>query len=184
MFPHFIRPRRAALGLVFAAALSGCDLPPQPTTAEDPPEPGVRTSTRAGPADAAPGTCWGKTASPAVIETVTEQVEIEPARFDDAGNVTVPPVLRTETRQEIVTPRVENWFETPCEEVLTPEFVATLQRALAARGFYQGAADGILTDATRAAVGAYQRAEAGLDSGVLSLDAARALGLVAVPRRP
>lgn len=69
------------------------------------------------------------------------------------------------------------WFEIPCGVERDPAFVASLQRALAARGLHGGAVTGEMDGETRAAVEAYQR-ELGLRSGVLSLAAARALGLV------
>ncbi len=162
-------------------ALWGCET--APVTA-DLPEPGVREATTQGPADAPPGSCWGRTISPAVIETVTEQVQVQPARISPTGEIQSLPVFRTDTRQRIITPRQDNWFETPCADTLTPEFVATLQRALAARGLYGGAIAGVLDDATRAALRRYQIDEGGPDSPVLALATARALGLVPVERTP
>lgn len=137
--------------------------------------------TRNGPEGAPPGSCWGRTVSPAVFETVTEQVQVEPAKVNPDGSVAKLPVYRTETHQEMVVERRDNWFETPCPEVLTAEFVSSLQRALAARDLYSGEITGTLDDATRDAVRRYQRA-GGPQSGVLSLDAARSLGLIAVAR--
>jgi peptidoglycan hydrolase-like protein with peptidoglycan-binding domain len=141
----------------------------------------VLEATRNGPAGAPADSCWGKTVSPAVVQTVEEQVQIKPAKVNADGTIAAPPEYRRTTRQEIVSPRRDNWFETPCDDVLTPEFVATLQRALSARGFYAGVATGLLDTPTRAAVQAFQRDE-GPDSPVLSLAAARKLGLIAVER--
>ena len=117
-----------------------------------------------------------------MIETVTEQVEVTPAKMNPDGSIAKPPVYKTETRQEIVRARVDNWFETPCPDVLTPEFNSSLQRALEVRGFYAGPITGEMDRATRAAVRRYQ-AQEGPNSEVLSLTTARALGLVAVPRQ-
>ncbi len=165
------------------AGLAACDPAAQGPKAEAPPEPGVMEATRNGPVGAAPGTCWGKTVSPAVIETVQTQVQIKPAQVNPDGTVSKPPVYRTENRQEIVVARKDNWFETPCPDVLTPEFVASLQRALQVRGNYVGPATGVLDAPTRAAIQRVQKQE-GLDSAVLSLMTARMLGLVEVPRSP
>ena len=63
------------------------------------------------PEGAPPGTCWGKIVSPALIETVTEQVQVEPAVTAADGTVTRPASFRTETRQRIVTERAVRWFE-------------------------------------------------------------------------
>jgi len=172
---------RVPLWLAFSAALSACD--PVPVGQDAPPEPGVIKATRNGPSGAAPGTCWGRTVSPAVIETVTEQVQVKPAKVNPDGTISSLPVYKTEARPLIVTQRVDNWFETPCPEALTAEFNASLQRALAVRGYYIGAVNGEMDAATRAAIQSFQRLD-GLDSGVLSLATARKLGLVAVARPP
>ncbi|MGC1506586.1 MAG: peptidoglycan-binding domain-containing protein [Sulfitobacter sp.] len=169
-----------SLVLMTCTTLAGCD---SVITAPDvvPPEPGVLAATRNGPADAPEGSCWGKTVSPAVVERVTEQVQIKPASVNPDGTIGSLPVYRTEHRQVIVIPRRDNWFETPCPDVLTPEFISSLQRALLARGGYSGTITGTLDAGTRTAIERFQR-EQGLESAVLSLGTARLLGLVAVPR--
>lgn len=69
-------------------------------------------------------------------------------------------------------------FRVPCPGVMTPEFTASLQRALQARGFHDGAITGRMDAATQAAVRRYQKS-LGLDLPVLTLAAAQSLGLVA-----
>ncbi|MEM8591707.1 MAG: peptidoglycan-binding protein [Pseudomonadota bacterium] len=134
-----------------------------------------------GPPNSLPGQCWGRDTTPAVYETVTEQILLQPAEISTDGTLRSPPIYKTETRQAIVRERNEIWFETPCDPDLTPDFIASVQRALAARGHYRGNATGVLDSRTRRAIRAYQ-APQGLDSAILSLAAARQLGLVAVPR--
>ncbi|WP_322867025.1 peptidoglycan-binding domain-containing protein [Aquicoccus sp. G2-2] len=134
------------------------------------------------PPGAAPDSCWGKDITPAVIETVTEDILVQPAQVQSDGTVTAPPIYKKETHQRIVKERRELWFETPCERQLTPDFIASLQRALQARGYYSGPSSGEVTPRTRRAVRRYQAAQ-GLDSAILSLAAARKLGLVAVARQ-
>ncbi|KAA2311479.1 peptidoglycan-binding protein [Pseudooceanicola sediminis] len=68
-------------------------------------------------------------------------------------------------------------FRVPCPAQMTTERIATLQRALAARGLYDGPISGHMSAATRAAIRAYQGAR-GLDSDLLSLAAARQMGLI------
>lgn len=167
--------RRTPLLVLAALTLAACQsvLPAR--------EPEVSRALQEAPPGAAPGSCWGKQVTPAIVETVTDQVLIQPAEVRVDGSVTAPAIYRTETRQEIVRQRTETWFETPCETALTPDFIATLQRALAARGHYTGPVDGAMTARTRAAIRAWQAPE-GLDSGILSLAAARRLGLVPVAR--
>ena len=169
---------RVLPALALAAGLAACTTPSGPS-----PEPGVFEATRNGPAGAAAGTCWGRTFTPAVVERVSERVVVKPAKVNPDGTVAELPVYRTEDRQVIVTPRKDNWFETPCPNVLTPEFISTLQRALQARGTYTGIVTGVMDAPTRAAIRAFQ-APTGPDSGVLSLESARQLGLIAVPRQP
>ena len=71
--------------------------------------------------------------------------------------------------------------ETPCPDRLTPDLIATLQRALKVRGLYDGAVDGRLGSGTRAAVKRYQAAR-GLPTDVLTFQSAKELGLIAYSR--
>lgn len=163
--------------LVAALAVAGCSevvssniVEPQLTQVIDAPPPG-----------ADPEACWGKTVSPATIETVSQKVLVQPAQISSDGRIQAPPVYRDETRQEVVVPRREQWFEVPCAQDLTPEFVSSVQRALQARNYYLGPITGNLDMRTRRAVRAYQ-VDQGLDSGVLTVAAARQLGLWALER--
>ena len=162
-----IQPFAALLGV---CALTAC------ATAGDP---GLAPPGSA-PPGAPPGTCWAQAFTPAVFETTTEQVLLEPAAESGDGKTVWPAVYQTETRQEIVKDRKSSWFETPCPDVETEEFIASLQRALTVRRLYDGPVTGRIDTRTRAAVRAFQ-APGGIDSGILSLKAARDLGLVAIP---
>ena len=162
------------LPLLAIFALAACDAPMVGTG-----EPDLVQTLAEAPPGAAPGTCWGKLVTPAVIETVTDQVLVQPPKVPKDGTTAAPAIYKTETRQNIVTERKVTWFETPCPADLTPDFVASLQRALTARTLYRGAISGQMDGRTRAAVRKFQRPE-GLDSGILSLAAAQRLGLVAV----
>lgn len=130
----------------------------------------------------AEGRCYGRTLSPAIIETVTEQVRDAPARIGPDGAVLSPATFRTVTRQRILRERRAQEFEAVCPSDLTPDLVASLQRALSARGRLDGPVTGRLDGATSAAVRAYQRQGGGPDSAVLSRSAAVELGLVALRR--
>lgn len=168
-----IRPLPIALTALCLAACQG-SLP-------GPVEPEVVRSHTDAPPGAEPGSCWGKEETPAVVETVTEQIMLQPAEILDDGTVVQPAIYKTERRQAIVQERKATWFETPCDAALTPAFVASVQRALKARGHYRGPITGEMDRRTRAAVRAYQKPQ-GLDSGILSLAAARQMGLVATKR--
>lgn len=169
--------RYASTALAAVALVAAC-APPQTLS-----ESGTILGNGLAPPGAAAGTCWGKIPTPAVIETITEQVLVTPGKTNSDGTIATLPVFRAEQRQQIVTPRTDRWFEIPCPPLFTVEFVSTLQRALQARGQYDGPVNGNLDAATRRAVLAVQT-RAGLPSDVLSIDTARELGIVAVPRSP
>lgn len=122
------------------------------------------------------GICWATDETAAVIETVTETI---PQTDPTTGEA----VLQTQTRQQIVTPREQIWFRTPCAPELTPDVIATLQRALAVRDLYSAEPTGELDPVTRLAIRAFQ-APRGLNSDRLSLAAARELGVVASDLTP
>ncbi|MGB1235793.1 MAG: peptidoglycan-binding domain-containing protein [Planktomarina sp.] len=134
-----------------------------------------------GPKDAPDGTCWGRDETAAEIETVTHTILEEPEERAEDGTVTKAAVYTSKTFQRIVQDRDAIWFETPCDEAFTPDVVAALQRSLTARGLMQGDATGVLDLRTSRAVRVYQK-PLGLNSGQLSLIAARKLGLIAYDR--
>ena len=130
-----------------------------------------------GPPKGPEGVCWASDVTPMVIETVTEQVMVSDARHDKDGRVVSPAVFQSETRQNIVQDREQVWFRSPCPQEMTVDFIASLQRALKARGLYVLPLTGEMDAPTRAALRRFQ-AERGLESDRLSLGAARELGLV------
>ena len=166
----------AALCLLALAGCAGAPLPPEaPSRADFSSELVLRDEP--GPPEGPQGACWQADIRPAVIETVTEQVLIEPER-KAADGTAIPAVYGTETRQRIVEDRATVWFRAPCAAELTPDLIATVQRALKARGLYLMPLTGVLDAPTREAIRRYQRSR-GLDSDHLSLAAARDLGVVA-----
>lgn len=70
----------------------------------------------------------------------------------------------------------ETAFRVPCPETVTNGFIASLQRALQARDYYNGPITGQPDTETRDAVRAFQRAT-GFDSPILTLETAQRLGL-------
>ena len=173
----------ASIGLLAACVLAACDGGPPHLAGPLPAltEPALVQTYETAPPGAPAGSCWGKEITPAVIETVTDRLLLQPAEVLDDGTVVSEPVYKLETRQAIVRERRELWFQTPCKAQLTPDFIASLQRALMARGLYRGAITGAMDARTRHAIRRYQ-APQGLDSSILSLAAARKLGLIAVER--
>ncbi|MBD3787679.1 MAG: peptidoglycan-binding protein [Sphingomonadales bacterium] len=172
------RAGRVALVFTGLLALAGC----QEETASQgkPSRPPAQTLSEVlmerKPADDAQG-CYAELKAPATVETVTEQVLARPETTDPATGVKTPALYRTETNHRIVKGGEAMWFRVPCEAEMTPDFIATLQRALAARALYFGPVTGEMDAATQGAVRAYQ-APRGLLSPVLSYRAAQELGLI------
>lgn len=162
--------------VLILAACTGAGTPTGPTRADFSAEL-VDLKGKPGPPQGPKGACWQSDIRPAVIETVTEQVLVSPETRDEAGTLLTPARFASEARQRIVTDRSTVWFRVPCPEVMTPEFIATLQRALKARGLYLLPLTGVTDGPTRKALRSWQQSR-GLDSDHLSLAAARELGLV------
>lgn len=153
-------------GLVFLVA--GCAALPAPEVERRIDVEAVRPAGVVGPGMAVDGRCWEQDETPAVIETITAAA---PATQEGGAE------SRALARHRIVVPRRTVWFRAPCPEVQTPDIIAALQRALAARGHYSGPVTGRMDSATGRALRAYQQSR-GLDSARLSLGAAQQMGLV------
>ncbi len=134
------------------------------------------------PEGAAEGACYIRYTAPAVIETVTEQVLVQSEKFTvdpETGKKTVvePAIYATETVQKIVSDRKEDWAEVICQEDYNDNFIKSLQRALAARGFYRGGITGIMDDRTKRSIRNVQK-RYGVNSSEVTLDLAESYGLV------
>lgn len=135
------------------------------------------------PVGAPSDSCWDKIETPAVIETVTHSVLIEPADITPDGLIRTPARYRKEETQRVAVPRQTNWIEILCPDALTPGLLASLQRALAARGLYSGAITSEINADTRNAILGYQSRN-GAPLSALTVQTALDLGLVAKPRDP
>lgn len=125
-------------------------------------------------------TCHAEAVTPATLETVTERVVVIPAMTLPDGTVLRESRYITQSRTEIVEPRIVTRVQSPCAlQARDPDFVMQVQRALAVRGLYDGPISGFYDTPTRAAVAAYQET-LGLMGEELSTEAALTLGLVAL----
>lgn len=124
-----------------------------------------------------PSICKKTYETPAIIETKTEHLLVTPAKTDAAGKIIQKARYKTQTRQEIISPRKTLEFNAVCPDVLTPGFVTSLQRALAARGAYTAALNGRYDPQTRRAVLKYQSGM-GIKSGDLAMITAQEFGLI------
>lgn len=168
-----------ALGLM-AALLAGCQTTPKVDLAKT----GGDIAVLRLAADKTPpekeGVCWASDTAPAVIETVTEQVQVRPEIRSADGTITQAAQFQTRTKQRMVADRETIWFTSPCPSEMTVAFIASLQRALKARGWYKAPVTGAWDEVTQNALRTYQRSR-GLDSPHLSLEAAQDLGIAATP---
>lgn len=135
----------------------------------------------AGPPDADPDRCYSRFVRPTTYETVTVQKVVRAERTDLAGRVTSPAVFREVVETRKVSDREVVWFETPCAARGDGDFIRSVQRALGVRGLYQGPVTGTYDELTVAAVRAFQR-PLGIESGVISVEAAERLGLLELGR--
>jgi len=134
------------------------------------------------PPNARPGACHIRYTAPALIETVTEQVIVQPEKRGvdvQTGQPIIisPAIYRTETVQKIIRARHEAWAEIICAKDLTVVFIQTLQRALTARGHYQGPITGALDEPTKRAVRKVQKSQ-GINSPEITHELAENYGLV------
>ena len=136
-----------------------------------------------GPPPGPDGTCWAHDVIPAVYETTTEQSLVTAERRDAAGNILSPASYKSVSRLRIVQDRRDIWFIGPCPDQVTAGFLATLQRALKARGYYKMPLTGLMDAGTTEALRRYQAAN-GLDSPLLSYAAAEHLGVLTAAAVP
>lgn len=125
------------------------------------------------------GRCQAREEIPAVYEHVMGEVQVIQAEIAPDGTVISPPVYRRAPVPKVVRERSEYIFDAVCGHQMTPDFISSLQRALAARGYFGGNVTGWIDAPTSAAIHKYQR-DRGLDSEQLSLETARSLGLITV----
>ncbi|MEM8978417.1 MAG: peptidoglycan-binding domain-containing protein [Pseudomonadota bacterium] len=157
--------------LLLALGLSACSTPDvvKVETTEVP--------SRAAPPGAAPGTCWHEDITPAQFSETREKFLVREASISTDGKTRFPAKYRIEVTRTQTAPESRLWVEVPCDGTLLYGHVAALQRALKARGFYDGPITERLDAQTRHAIRRFQLTFA-IDSETLSLETAKRLGLV------
>jgi hypothetical protein len=170
---------KTQLGILSIIAVSSC------TTLSVAPPSSPQNPITAAPINgieiAADDRCFAEDAPQTQTRIVEETQVIVPELRDLRGRVTRPAVVRSVDQPKTFVIGPGQRFETLCPQAYTPEFVASLQRALSVRNAYAGPISGNYDEMTRNAVAAFQRAD-GIDSPLLGIDAARLLGLIAVAR--
>lgn len=125
---------------------------------------------------AADGRCFGVVRGEDTFETKVEQIMVVPEERAADGSLINPAVFRNETRTFRAASTDISRFETICPPVYTRNFVLSLQRALRARGAFDGTINGQLDSATSSAIQTFQADS--VNSPLLTIATARALGLV------
>ncbi|MGA9659717.1 MAG: peptidoglycan-binding domain-containing protein [Asticcacaulis sp.] len=114
---------------------------------------------------------------PAVYEKRRVKRVVQEARTE---TYTVPAVYDDVMRTRVVGEAEPVWREVICGKNTSPQKIAEVQRALAARGYNPGKIDGQLGQQTVAAMQKFQ-ADNGLPQGQPSVEAVRLLGVPLVP---
>ena len=78
--------------------------------------------------------CYFEKIIPAEISTQVETRLVQPEKRNTAGQLVSPAQYETKRTQTITKPRSVIKIDAVCPEDLTPEFIASLQRAFKARG--------------------------------------------------
>lgn len=128
------------------------------------------------------GACFVPYTAPAVIETVTEQVLVqeEKRKIDPETGQSVivsPAIYSTKTIQKIISDRREAKIDIVCPRDQNIDFIHTLQRALAARGFYHSAINGQMDERTKRAVRKVQKSY-GVNISDVTIELAESYGLI------
>lgn len=128
------------------------------------------------------GACFIQYTSPAVIETVTEQVLLQAEKravdVQTGQSVVISPAIyRTDTVQKIISPRRAAQIEIICQKDQSVGFTQTLQRALTARGHYRGAITGLMDQRTKNAVRRVQKSH-GVNIADVTVELAESYGLI------
>ena len=168
---------RFAITATCVLALAACEAP-VPTTPTNAPEVLIDLGELETDGN---GRCFARDAAPTEVRIVEETVIVVPEKRDNLGRITQPAVVRSQDGPQTFRIGDGKRFETLCPQEYTAQFVASLQRAMKARGAYDGPITSAYDAATSQAVRAFQLSS-GIDSPLLRRRTALELGLTAVPR--
>jgi peptidoglycan hydrolase-like protein with peptidoglycan-binding domain len=104
---------------------------------------------------------------------------VQPEKRDTAGQLVSPAQYGTTRTQTIAKPRSVTKIDAVCPEDLTPEFIASLQRAFQARSLFSSAITGSFDAPTRRAIVNFQSVR-GVESTTVTKATAQELGLVVI----
>jgi hypothetical protein len=104
---------------------------------------------------------------------------VQPEKRNTAGQLVSPAQYGTTRTQTIAKPRSVTKIDAVCPEDLTPEFIASLQRAFQARGLFSSTITGSMDTPTRHAILNFQTVR-GIESATVMKATAQELGLVVI----
>mgnify|MGYP001798540307 FL=1 len=163
---------RTSTVLLFAACLTACASEPVADAPLD------LLAQRGTPDDAPEGSCWHNAGTPALIETTERKILVRQASISADGKTRFPAEYRVEVEERTIRPQADDWVQIVCPKLLTQDFISAIQRALKARGYYDGPATGRLDSATRQSVRRFQLTQ-GRDLEKVTQTLTETLGLTA-----
>ena len=123
--------------------------------------------------------CYCEKITPAEISTQVKTRLVQPEKRNTAGQLVSPAQYETTRTQTITKARSTTKIDAVCSEDLTPEFIASLQRAFKARGLFSSTITGSMDTSTRRAILNFQSVR-GVKSATVMKATAQELGLVVV----
>ena len=121
--------------------------------------------------------CYFEKITPAEISTQVEPRLVQSEKRNTTGHLVSPAQYEITRTQTIIKPRSVTKIDAVCPEDLTPEFIASLQRAFQARGLFFSTITGAMDTPTRRAILNFQTAR-GVESATVMKATAQELGLV------
>ena len=115
-----------------------------------------------------------KVSVPAQTRQMTVQRLVAPGRVDTFN---APDEFDTVEQRILKAPERFEWVSVLCDTNAGPDTIVAMQKALASRGLYKGAIDGIMGPQTRKALVAFQRGAGIPHAGYLTTDTMAALGV-------
>ena len=123
--------------------------------------------------------CYFEKITPAEISTQVKTRLVQPEKRNTAGQLVSPAQYETTRTQTITKARSITKIDAVCPEALTPEFIASLQRAFKALGLFSSTITGSMDNSTRRAILNFQTVR-GVKSAIVMKATAQELGLVVV----
>ena len=123
--------------------------------------------------------CYFEKITPAEISTQVKTRLVQPEKRNTAGQLVSPAQYETTRTLNITKARSITKIDAVYPEDLTPEFIASLQRAFKARGLFSSTITGSMDTSTRRAILNFQTVR-GVKSATVMKATAQELGLAVI----